>query len=213
MAQNAPSKIHVVTRAYLAGWALPPHNRLRPVNVKYGDQKPKTPAGAGWVDQWWGEGDPALNETCEQVCQKLEGLVPDLLRTAEERWPFSDDRDRALLAQFIALHGVRNDAMKTWFEDARENSLRSISGRWDESDSVSFDQFAAHHRSDAERARKLLTMTNKLASSLASMHWTLLRFAEPIVITSDHPVCPVPRLGDGEEVEVAACLLRAGEHR
>lgn len=204
MAQNAPSKIHVVTRAYLAGWALPPHNRLRPVNVKYGDQKPKTPAGAGWVDQWWGEGDPALNETCEQVCQKLEGLVPDLLRTAEERWPFSDDRDRALLAQFIALHGVRNDAMKTWFEDARENSLRSISGRWDESDSVSFDQFAAHHRSDAERARKLLTMTNKLASSLASMHWTLLRFAEPIVITSDHPVCPVPRLGDGEEVEVAA---------
>src|SRR4051794_31182464 len=81
VAQNAPSKIHVVTRAYLAGWALPPRNRLRPVNVKYGDQKPKTPAGAGWVDQWWGEGDPALNETCERICQKLEGLVPDLLRT------------------------------------------------------------------------------------------------------------------------------------
>ena len=130
MAQNAPSKIHVVTRAYLAGWALPPHNRLRPVNVKYGDQKPKTPAGAGWVDQWWGEGDPALNETCEQVCQKLEGLVPDLLRTAEERWPFSDDRDRALLAQFIALHGVRNDEVVPSVVELRDGGPDVMVRRW-----------------------------------------------------------------------------------
>ena len=94
------------------------------------DEKPKTPAGAGWVDQRAGEGDPALNETCEQVCQKLEGLVPDLLRTAEERWPFSDDRDRALLAQFIALHGVRNAEVVPFVVELRDGGPGVMVRRW-----------------------------------------------------------------------------------
>lgn len=204
VAQNAPSKIHTVTRSYLAGWALPPDKLLRPVSVKHGDGKPKTPAGVGWVDQWWGAGNPSLNESCEKVCSKLENVVPALLGNVEEHWPFSDDHDRGLLAQFMALHVLRTDAMKAWFASARDESLRSIAERWDKSDGVTFEEFAAHQRSDAERARKLLTMTNKLASSLASMHWTLLRFSEPIIITSDHPVCGFPLLEDDAELAVTA---------
>src|SRR3954464_2415417 len=97
VAQNAPSKIHVVTRSYLAGWAPPPNRVLRPVSVKYGDQKPKAPAAVGWVDEWWGSGDPALNAACEAACAPLEGLVPSLLRNAERLWPFVDDHNRGIL--------------------------------------------------------------------------------------------------------------------
>src|SRR5437868_5435417 len=53
--QNPPSKIHTVTRAYLAAWAL--GGSLQPVSVVrldsglrgYRDEKPKHPSGVGWV--------------------------------------------------------------------------------------------------------------------------------------------------------------------
>lgn len=125
MAQNAPSKIHVVTRAYLAGWAPAPGGVLRPVSVEYGEQKPKNPSAVGWVKDWWGSGDPALNEACERACRPLEGIVPALLREVEERWPFAgDDDDRGILGQFMALHVLRTDAAKQFFAVARENSQR-----------------------------------------------------------------------------------------
>ncbi len=161
VAQNAPSKIHVVTRAYLAGWALPPDGVLRPVSLEHGVQKPTTPAGAGWVRDWWGQDDPALNEACEAACQPLEGLVPELLANVEQRWPFAGDNERGLLAQFIALHVVRSEATRAWFAIAREDSLTSMQENWNLS--VPFDEFATVARSDKERARKLLAMINKLA--------------------------------------------------
>jgi hypothetical protein len=130
VAQNAPGKIHVVTRAYIAGWALPPGRVLRPVSVEHGVQKPKTSAGAGWVRDWWGKDDPALNEACEAACRPLEGLVPKLLGNVEQRWPFSDDNERGILAQFIALHIVRTEATRAWFATAREDSLRSMQEDW-----------------------------------------------------------------------------------
>ena len=202
VAQNAPSKIHVVTRAYLAGWALPPRRLLRPVSVKFGEQKPKAPAAVGWVREWWGSGDPVLNAACETACARLEGLVPSLLRSADHRWPFADDHERGILAQFIALHVVRTDATKHWLASAREDSLRKLHENWD--NSVPFEDFAAVARSDKERAFKLLTMINKLASGFGSMHWTLLRFSEPLIITSDQPVCAAPLLDEGEQRPIQA---------
>jgi hypothetical protein len=195
--QNAPSKIHVVTRAYLARWAPAPERVLVRASVEYGDYKLRNPAAAGWVKDWWGSGDPALNEACEMACSPLEGHVPALLRDIDKRWPFpGDDVDRGILGQFMALHVLRTDGAKEFFAEARENSLGGMQAQWNAS--LPFERFADYMRSDGERARKLLAMVNKLASALSSMHWTLLRFQEPMLITSDQPVCPVPLLDEGE---------------
>src|SRR4051794_17462345 len=61
-------------------------------------------------------------------------------------------------------------------------------------------------RSDRERAEKLLTLINKLSTAFGSMHWTLLRFDEPLLATSDQPVCGVPLLGDGKIRPISATL-------
>jgi hypothetical protein len=173
----------------------------RRTRAAYGERKPKNPSAVGWVTDWWGSGDPSLNEACEKACRPLEGIVPPLLRAVEERWPFaSDDDDRGILGQFMALHVLRTDAAKQFFAVARENSLAGMRARWDKR--MPFEQFAAHMRTDKERAHKLLTMVNKLASGFSSMHWTVLRFDEPMLITSDHPVCAVPLLDAGETREV-----------
>jgi hypothetical protein len=69
---------------------------------------------------------------------------------------------------------------------------------------VLFEQFAAHARGDWQRANSLLSPLNKLATAVASMHWTLVQFDEPLLITSDQPVVGAPILGVGERREIEA---------
>jgi uncharacterized protein DUF4238 len=127
--------------------------------------------------------------------------VPRLLADVEASWPLRGDDDRrGLLGQFLALHVIRTDAAKRWFAEAREESLAGVQEGWDQG--LPFHQFAGHIRSDKERALKLMALINKLASGFASMHWTLLRFDEPMLLTCDQPVCPVPLLDEGERHEV-----------
>ncbi len=59
---------------------------------------------------------------------------------------------------------------------------------------MTFDEFVSHASSERERAASLLGMINKLATTFGSMHWTLIRFDEPLLLTSDQPVVAVPLL-------------------
>lgn len=196
---QAPGKIHLVTKAYLAGWAR--DGLLRPVHVQYGRQKLKSPSGVGWLPSWWGAANPELNAACEEACGKLETLVPDLLSDVPRAWP-PDSHTRGLLAQFAALHIVRTEAFAAWFEHERERSLTLYRDQF--STPGHYARFCKEMRSDRERAKKTLRLINKIGSLIASMHWTLLRFEQPWLITSDQPVCPVPLLGVGEQQVIQA---------
>src|SRR4029077_5565648 len=58
-------------------------------------------------------------------------------------------------------------------------------------------------------AVRLISLINKLSSVFGSMHWTLLRFDDPLLITSDQPVAPVPLLTPGV-IEPFAALPGGG---
>jgi Protein of unknown function (DUF4238) len=194
VAQNAPRKIHTVTRAYLAGWAPPPERLLQPHHAVYGKQKLTSPAGTGYALSWWGD-DPALNAACEQACMPLENSIPDVLESVVEQWPLTGRVDgaetpRGLLAQFMALHALRTDAAKEGLAEARETSLDGMRDNW--SAKLEFSRFEEWTRSDHQRASRLIGLVNKIATVLGSMNWTLFQFDEPWLITTDHPVCPVP---------------------
>jgi Protein of unknown function (DUF4238) len=206
MGNNAPRKIHTVTRAYLAAWAPPPGRLLQPNHTSYGRQKLASPAGTGYALDWWGD-DPALNAACETACMPLESSIPKVLATIGELWPLKEPTDgsgspRGLLAQFMALHALRTEAAKDWLVAARENSLDDMRRKW--AGRVEFAKFEERARSDEERARSLIRMVNKIATILGSMNWTLLRFDEPWLITADHPVCPVPLMDVRGDTGVAA---------
>lgn len=195
--QGAPRKIHLVTRAYLEGWA--PNGKLIPVDREWGIQKPKTPAAVGWQERWWSTDNPELNAMCEEACNRLETKVPPLLKRVRSSWPLEHE-DRGLLAQFAALHVVRTDGFAEWFAQAREDSLKRY--RHEFSSPEGYEEFCRRMRSDAERAKKVLRL-NKMASLIGWMHWTLVVFDDPLLVTSDQPVAPVPILGEGQAEEVS----------
>ncbi len=189
---NAPNKIHLATRAYLAAWAGS-DGRLVERNTRFGTCKPKAPAAVGWRPQWWGVDNPSLNRACEEACGKLETVAPRLINRLEHMWPLSGDQ-RAILAQFMALHVLRTPAFVQWFARMREKSLLELGADWDQT--LPFADFERVMRSDDERARKLLKLTNKLSSTFASMHWSLICFEENLLATGDQPVCGVPLPSD-----------------
>src|SRR4051794_18913132 len=101
---GVPSKIHLVTRAYLAEWAPAPARVVRPVDKRWGPQKPKNPAALGWALNWWGD-DPTLNAACENACQALETLIAAFFpNLGDGRTIPGGDPRRGLIAQFVALH-------------------------------------------------------------------------------------------------------------
>ena len=196
---QSPSKIHVVTKAYLQGWAL--DGLLQPVGVAHGPQKLKHPAGVGWDLEWWGAGDKVLNRVCEESCQKLETVLPQALAAAQSSWPL-ELSDRAVLAQFLALHVLRSRAFPDWLDAIRAQSLAGLRERFPSEQQ--YREFARVMGSDRERGKKLISLINKLGTVFGSMHWTLLRFDEPLLVTGDQPVSPVPLLAPGQVQEVAA---------
>jgi hypothetical protein len=46
--------------------------------------------------------------------------------------------------------------------------------------------------SDTERVKSILSHLTKLASGLASMYWSLLRFDQRVLALSNQPVCAIP---------------------
>jgi hypothetical protein len=196
---QSPKKIHLATRAYLEGWAV--DGLLRPISIRHGRQKLKAAAAVGWRHEWWGPGDPTLNRVCEESCGKLETVLPEALATVELRWPLEEEQ-LAVLAQFIALHVLRTEAFVEWFAPMRDSSLAAYRDRF--RDQQAYDRFRRRMRSDRERGKKLLSLINKLSTLFGSMHWTLVRFDEPLLITGDQPVCPVPILTPGVVTPIAA---------
>jgi hypothetical protein len=199
----SPRKIHVLTKAYLNGWAI--DGVVVPVSVEYGKQKPKSSAGVGWDREWWGCDDPGLNLACEEACGKLESRLPGAL-AAVSSWPLNLD-DRSVIAQFLALHVLRTRAFSTWFAGTRDSSLSELRDHFRSQDE--FEAFRRQRLTDRERAVRLISLINKLGSVFGSMHWTLLYFDEPLLITSDQPVSPVPLLTPGA-VEPFAAIPGSG---
>ena len=96
------------------------------------------------------------------------------LRDPVAAWPVVDG-SRGELATFVALHVVRSPAWRAWHGD--QVASRVARAIQDDSDSAEVQMDAGRRLvSDTERVKATLSQLTKLASSLASMHWSLLRF-------------------------------------
>jgi Protein of unknown function (DUF4238) len=128
---------------------------------------------------------------------QVEDLSAPILRRIEELWPLDDD-SKGQIAQFMGLQIVRgqgwrdfhHDHVPKWVSDVIEEQNPEVPP------GMTQDEFAAkvkeHFRSDTSRFQRMLALVNKLASVLGSMHWSIIRFDEPLLLTSDHPVVVWP---------------------
>ena len=167
-----------------------------------GRRSPRTPAGVGWRKEWWGAGDDVLNRVCEENCGKLETVLPATLATVENGMAAGSRRPRGARSVPRPARTAHRRVPPTRFTPTRDSSIAQYRDRFP--NRHSYERFRRQMRSDRERSVKLLSLINKLSTVFASMHWTLLRFDEPLLVTGDQPVCPVPILTPGIESPVAA---------
>lgn len=198
MGSGAPKRIHIATRAYLDRWSergrVVMHDKLT------GRVEERRPEKVAWRRDWWGE-DRRVAAAVEQALSVGEGDAAKLLRRVPESWPPSST-DRALLAEFVALHIVRGDDFRVLVLRSMHEGTFEYARSWKgtpealarELDVVGSPVFLAD---------MILQRIPALASMVASMHWSLVRFDGIELATSDQPAVPASILAPGRAAGIS----------
>lgn len=208
------AKNHVASACYLRGFA----DDAGQVEVFSID--PRVPARRGKPDNvghrrnFWGQ-DAALRRHAERMLTEIESDAADVLLDVPVNWPPPDElSERAPMLQFLAIHLIRTPGWK--------QLLGQLAQRWvlehaDEGPGdLTLEAKLELARSDRWAVETLESEIPVLASMFGSMHWTLVRFSEPCLATSDQPLVALPFWpGGAEEVRPlpAAGLLHVSEYR
>jgi Protein of unknown function (DUF4238) len=198
--QKPPHRIHLTSRCYVRGWAHDGHVFVQAKDLSE-PPEPRNVASVGWRPKWWGQ-DGNLRVAAETITRKAEDDSASILREFAGRWPLGRD-DRAKLSQFIALHTVRTPAWRSAYEAVSIEAICDTLGR--ERHDVDTERAAIRaFLSDQLQVDALLKQVPRLASLLMSMHWTLVKFDEPLIASGDQPVVCVPRIPSGQRLPITA---------
>ena len=128
------------------------------------------------------------------LAQGEEAATP-VLRAFAEKWPLTLEA-MAKLGELFAFQIVRGprwmdeysaltaDAVEEWGRDQKV----TVAGRDLPVTPVELAEAKRLLLTDTPRLIRMMVNGRKLATVLASMHWTLVEFVSPVVATSDHPV-------------------------
>jgi hypothetical protein len=187
MSSNAPRKHHTVTAGYLRRFALDKRIKIH----RGATTTTKGVRGVAFQLDYWGSTDVATK--MEAWLGKEEDRALEVLSDLSSRWPPRGD-DRGALGIFMAIHVVRTPAYS--------GLIRQLGARADEEilaenaaelglTPEEVEVYAELLRGDDVHAHALTRQARYIGSHLASMHWTLAEFDEPL-ITCDQPVVLLP---------------------
>jgi len=175
---------HVVAAGYLRAWAHDGEIAMRLV----GCERSVTTSvrNVGVRSNFYRRERPKTGETiydAEWSIEQMETAALPLISSLASRWPLSFD-DKACVAQFFGLQYVRGPAFKEW----RERDIQPTI------DAVRSDPVGRTIPIDTDTVRivKMIGAARTVAVAFGSMHWTLVRFANPRLVTSDEPVTVWP---------------------
>jgi hypothetical protein len=185
---------HVVQKAYVGLWALKRRVMCHDVNTNVSELRHIKEV---CVEQdFFAEIDDGGNHVSpmEQRLHRLEtrGIAAlRRLRVAERLLL----EDRGLLAQYVGLHAVRGRAWRETAELMSASLRRRKVAETDWSHPEAARRFEEHAATSTFRHEVLVEQAIQVGVLLGSMHWTLLRFDEPALILSDHPVGLISDMG------------------
>jgi hypothetical protein len=189
MSQGTVKRGHIVPEMYLAAWA-----KRKQVGVRLDDGRnvgmPTRKAGTRSRYYQRTRPDGTKIDDIEESFAKSESATAPILREIKERWPLTHD-PRSVLAEFIALQYVRSPRWREWYGDRSKDAV----AEWIREGSVepqNQDDAEAFLLSDHRRALRMYSLLPKIASAFGSMHWMLIEFREPVLMTCDHPVVAWP---------------------
>jgi hypothetical protein len=192
---------HIASAGYLKGW-VGDAGRLARVGVGWpSSSELKRPQKVGFRRRFFA--DPKIARAAEGRFGVFESEGIASLERLGRSWPPAD-QDRLDVAKLVAVHMVRNPAFVKATTSASSSAIVGNLGEYREQlTEDQTDELIAHLTGEAFRVEHMLDLIPKHASLIASMHWTLLQFPEPLLATSDQPVTVVPLLADGAVAEVS----------
>lgn len=162
----------------------------------------RRPQTVGYRERFFSEPDIARH--AEQRLNGFETAGLQALDRIKDNWPLEDGKpyeDRLHIASLVAVHIVRNPAFRQFIAGLQNGTVEeSLEGYDLPADQE--ERFLEHVTSEAFRVDHLLGLLPKMASLIASTHWTLIEFPAPLLALSDQPVTVLPLLPDGFKAAV-----------
>jgi hypothetical protein len=119
----------------------------------------------------------------------IEAAASPVLRSAAETWPL-DLRDKATLAELFAVQLLRGPRWVEWHDQFTRSYIEEQRAKGeDESELIKLED---HLVSKTQTFVKMIDISRKVLTVIASLKWTLLEFPRPWLATSDHPVVVWP---------------------
>lgn len=185
---------HIVPKFYLRAWAE--NERIAMHDAESGAEELRNLKTAGVLRDFYRRERPDGEEIydVEWSLGEAENAAAPLLRRLPEQWPPSPDARNAL-AQFLGLQHVRGPAFRGWRRTLVEGAATSFAHEGYSAHEI--NAAVEHHLSATQDNAQMLRLSRVAASLFGSMHWTLVRFEQPWLTTSDQPVVVWP-LGRGQ---------------
>jgi len=208
---------HITTSRYLDGFT-DATGRLMAVRLRgAGKGAPSVPDAVAFRNNFWGR-SRELRRQMEQHLAQLEGEVGGLLGELSPRWPLRlGSNERVKLARFLALHALRTPGWRRLVPMLGERVINEDPEYLSQRFNRSVADMSSEANSDDWLAETLKAQVPLLGNVLAAMHWSLVEFAEPALITSDQPLVAIPFDEAGADETVpplpAAGLLHTLEYR
>ena len=192
-------RAHIVPKAYLRFFAVDEKIVLR--LVERPSERPVTSIDNAAVRKRFyrrTRGDGTKIDDVEWSMSHIESQLPRIVSGIEDRWPLSDE-EKAILAEFLSLQFLRSPAFAAWQRRSAEEEV----AKWEAEGRIYLRSGKKATPEERERAirllsedtfrlTKMLSLIPKAASAFGSMHWSLVRFEQPVLATSDHPVVRWP---------------------
>lgn len=150
------------------------------------------PNGVGYEFDYWGPLD--LAEKVERILSRNESDALSVLTNLKSRWPLTDE-DRVALARFVSLHIVRAPAFRKWLREIGDEAATDALVRTARKHNLGKEAIAPYAQllaSPHMHAQQFLRQINRVASPLLCMHWTVMEFADDLLIGCDQPVVLIP---------------------
>lgn len=183
---------HIVSAGYIRNWAV--DDVVECELVPNARRLQLAPSQVGVRKKFYA-GSPAADGTrtaaaVEQARGAVENRALPLLRDLGDRWPLRNSDERAWVALWLAMMLCASPRRRQHIPATVDRFFHAL-----ERDAPLLAARTAGQRQELrETAFELDSMfweVSTVASLLGQMHWTLVRFARPELISSDHPVSTV----------------------
>lgn len=213
---------HVVPTGYLKAWAHGKQIAMRRVGGSASQVIGIRDAGVR--KNFYRRDRPTTGETIydtEWSLQQAETAALPIIADLAGRWPLNLE-DKGKVGQFFALQHLRGAAFRQWHEGQiagvlnkvradPPGTLRPHPGR---THAEVIDELETQLTSDTYRLTKMLMLVRSVGIVFASMHWSLVDFDRPRLVTSDHPVvvwplrAPITRRPSGNDLDAGVIETR-----